>query len=374
MSKAYKAMKLRLYPTEAQKEYFMKNIGCCRFVYNHYLDKRKTTYEETGENYSRFDCSKDLTELKKENVFLKEADSTALNWSLLHLDAAFKNFFRDKSVGYPKFKSRYGPNQSFTVSKVKVDRNCVILPKIGKILARGHREFNNATYKAGTITLAPSGKFYISIRVEYETDIPVVEVNEDKVIGLSFKSESLYIDSNGHFACMPKYYKDLSDKLAREQEKLSRMVPDSNNYKKQKIKVARVHEHIANQRNDFIHKLTAELAETYDLICVEDVSISKMIQNIEYKNARKSILDNGWSGFITILQYKLEERGKQLIKVKSETPISHICSECGAVISADVKLKDKWTCSECNTEHIKGKNTAINIKSAGYKQYLEANS
>lgn len=372
MAKTYKAMKLRLYPNKTQTEYFFKNIGCCRFVYNHYLDKRKTLYEEKGEKFSRNDCTKDLTTLKKELEFLKEADATALCWSINYLDTAFKNFFRTPTVGYPKFKSKYGSNQSFTVANVKVENNAVILPKIGRVKAHGQREFENAIYKAGTITYAPSGKFYISIRVELESEVTDVPINKEKVLGLSFKASSLYVDSNGKSAEMPKFYKDASENLAHEQMKLSKMVSGSNNYKKQRMKVARVNEHIANQRNNFIHNLTSDLADKYDLICVEDVSIKGMINNLEYKEARKSILDSAWSKFIDTLTYKMKDRGKKLIKVSSEVPLSHICSQCGAVVPNDTKIKDKWICSECGTELHKSINTAINIKNQGYTQYLDS--
>jgi len=375
MAKAYKAVKLRLYPNKQQEEYLRKNIGCSRFVYNYFLDKKKKIYEETKENFSRFDCTKELTGMKKqeEYSFLKEVDSNALLYSIMYLDAAFKNFFRSPAVGYPKFKSRYNARQSFTTRGIKIGENSIVLPKIGRISARGHRDLPSAVYKSTTVSLSPSGKFFASVLVEYDADFTPVVVEEDKVLGLTFKSDCLFIDSEGNSAQMPKYFKDMSDKLAWEQQKLSRMTPGGSNYKKQKIKIARIHEYVANQRNDFIHNLTKKLADTYDLICVEDISISKMIQDIEFKNARKSILDASWSGFITILEYKMLERGKELIKVKQEeTPLSRICSHCGTILTEGTSLdKKKWVCPECQTEHIKAQNTAINIREAGYKIYVE---
>lgn len=376
MAKAYKAVKLRLYPNKTQEEYLRRNIGCSRFIYNYFLNKKKKIYEETKENYSRFDCTKELTGMKKqeEYSFLKEVDSNALLYSIMYLDTAFKNFFRSPAVGYPKFKSRYSARQSFTTRGIKIGKNCIVLPKIGKITARGHRDLPNAVYKSTTVSLSPSGKFFVSVLVEYDADIIPAEVAEDKVLGLTFKSDCLFIDSEGNSAKMPKYFKDMSDKLACEQQKLSRMTPGSSNYEKQKIKIARIHEYVANQRNDFIHNLTKKLADTYDLICVEDISISKMIQDIEFKNARKSILDASWSGFITILEHKMLERGKELIKVKQEeTPLSHICSHCGAIVPKETSLsKSKWTCDECQTVHIKSQNTAINIREIGYRTYLNS--
>ena len=370
--KAYKAMKLRLYPTEAQKQYFLKNIECCRFIYNYYLEKRKSAYEESGKTVSRFDCSSDLTELKKEKTFLQEVDSTSLLWSIIHLDTAFKNFFRDKSIGYPQFKSKYEPNQSFTVTNVKIGKNYIIIPKIGKVTARGIREFDHSVkYKAVTISYAPSGKFYASVRVEYENDVKPIEVDKTKVLGLSFSAPNLYVDSNGNCPEVKKFYKESSEKLAREQQNLSRMVQDSNNYMKQKIKIAKIHEHIANQRNDYLHNLTHNLADTYDLICIEDVSISQLIQKIKYKNARKSILDNGWNKFITILEQKMKERGKYLIKVNTDVPVSHICSSCGCIVPLDMKLGARWDCPDCGYVHQKEQNSAINIKNIGLSIHLE---
>lgn len=370
--KAYKAMKLRLYPTEAQKQYFHKNIGCSRFIYNYYLEKRKTSYEESGKQLTRFDCSKDLTELKKENVFLQEVDSTSLLWSITHLDAAFKNFFRDKSIGYPQFKSKYTANQSFTVTNVKIGKNHIILPKIGKVTARGIREFDQSVkYKAVTISYAPSGKFYASVRVEYENDVNPIEVDTTKVLGLSYSVPHLYADSDGCYPEFKKFYKESSEKLAQEQQKMSRMVKDSNNYMKQKMKIAKIHEHIANQRNDYLHKLTRNLADKYDLIFVEDVSVSQLIQKIRYKNARKSILDNGWSKFTTILEQKMKERGKYLIKVNSDVPVSHICSSCGCIVPLDMKLGARWDCPDCGYVHQKEQNSAINIKNIGLSIHLE---
>lgn len=376
MGRKHKAIRLRLYPNKEQTAFIINNIRSCRFVYNHYLNERKTRYEENKENFSRYDCQKDLKELKQQEdfFFLKDADSSSLIYALMNLDVAFKNFFRTPSVGYPKFKSRYNIRQSYSTQKVRIGENYIVLPKIGKVRARGYREFPGGVAKNATVSVTPSGKFFASVLVEYEAEIVPVSVDKDKVLGISFVPSTLFVDSEGNSAEMPKFFKDMSEKLAREQQLLSRMTPGGENYKKQKVKVAKLHEHIANQRNYYIHNLTRRIADNYDLVCIEDISISKMIKDIEFKNARKSILDASWHSFITILDYKLAERGKELIKVTSEgTPLSHICSYCGAVVPKDTSLsKNKWTCEECQTEHIKAQNTAINIREVGYRMYLNS--
>jgi putative transposase len=363
-----KAYKFRLYPNEEQKVLFSKTFGCVRFVYNHYLAMRKTAYDTEKKSITYNQCASDLVQFKKDNAFLKEIDSIALQQSLRHLDIAYQNFFRDKSVGFPKFKSK--KNNHFSYSTVSVNGNIkledkeVILPKLKTVRIKKHRHIPD-TYKlkSATISQEPSGKYYISILFEYEEE--TVSVVPLKGVGLDFSMKELFVSSyeelQGNY---PKYFRQMEKKLAREQRKLSHCMKGSNNYNKQKIKVAKIHEKISFQRKDFLHKISWQITNAYDYVCIEDLNMKGMSQAL---NFGKSVADNGWGMFTTFLAYKLSDSGKYLVKVNKWFPSSKTCHCCGYKYS-ELTLKERiWTCQSCGTILDRDENASINILGEGTK-------
>lgn len=360
-----KAYKFRIYPNEEQEVLLAKTFGCVRLVYNYYLDCKIKAYETNKKSMSYNDCAKDLVSLKKDRSFLKEVDSISLQQSLRHLDTAYQNFFRDKKVGFPKFKSK--KNHHFSYSTVCVNNNIrledgyLILPKIKAVKIKQHRTIpTNYILKSVTISKTPTDKYFVSILYEYDVEIKAVEPITS--IGLDFSMNELFVSSEGETADYPRYYKQSLEKLAREQRILSHRQKGSNRYYQQKRKVAILHEKIANQRKDFLHKMSRQIANVYDVVCIEDLNMKDMSQSL---NFGKSVADNGWGMFSTFLAYKLAELGKTLVKVDKWYPSSKTCHVCGYVYQ-DLQLSErKWTCSCCNTIHDRDKNASINIKRKG---------
>ena len=246
MNKAYK---FRIYPNAEQKVMFSKTFGCTRMIYNYYLEKRIKIYEEEKNTFGYTKCANDLTLLKKEKEFLQEVDSISLQQALRHLDMAFQNFFRDKTIGFPKFKSRKNHKKSYTTicvnNNIKLENGTVTLPKIGKVTVRQHRNIpDNYILKSVTVSQTPSGQYYASILFEYENQVSQAELQ--KFLGMDFSMHELYVDSNGNCPEFPRYYRLSEKKLKREQRKLSKMVKGSKNREKQCIVVAKLHEKIAN--------------------------------------------------------------------------------------------------------------------------------
>ena len=363
-----KAYKFRIYPNDRQINVLARTFGCVRFVYNYYLDRKIQRYEEDKTSISYTSCSKGLTEMKKtdEYSFLKEVDSIALQQSLRHLDKAFQNFFRLPQTGFPKFKSRKKNKDSYTTicvnGNILISDGYIKLPKLGKVKVKQHRQIPETyTLKSVTVSRTPSGKYYASILYEYEDKIQKKELTE--FIGLDYSMRELYVDSNGNKPEYPRYYRQAEKKLQREQRKLSHMQKESNNRNKQRVKVAKLHEKVSNQRKDFLHKESRQIANAYDCVCVENLDMKEMTKKMGFG---KSISDNGWGMFLTFLEYKLEEQGKKLIKVDRNYASSQICSSCGY---KNEKTKDlsvrRWICPNCNTKHDRDENAAINIKNEG---------
>ena len=358
---ANKAYKFRLYPTKEQEIMFVKTFGCVRFIYNKMLADKIEFYKETKQKLNNTPA-----QYKKEYEWLKEVDSLALANAQMNLQTAYNNFFRSPKVGFPKFKSKKRNKNSYTTNNqngtVSIVENKLRLPKIGFVKMKQHRRIpDNQKIKSATITKTPSGKYYVSILVEYEPYIPDVQLDKNKALGLDYASHSFYVDSQGREADYPKFYRNAQIILAKEQRKLSHMKYGSNNYQKQKLKVARVYERIANQRKDWIHKLSTQLANDYDYICVEDINMQNMAQSL---NLGKSTNDNGFGMFRTILAYKLTDRGKKLIKIDKWFPSSKMCRFCGT-INKNLTLADRiWNC-ECGKTLNRDENAAINIMNVG---------
>lgn len=357
--------KFRIYPTKEQENFINQNIGACRFIYNQMLADKKTYYEKEKKNLQVTPAM-----YKDEFPWLKDMDSYALCNEQMNLQAAFNNFYKNKNVGYPKFKSKHMDKASYTTSNVNnvikiIDGKHIKLPKIKSLRIKLHRQLpKNSTIKSVTIERKPSGKYYISILVEYESQVPDIELDKNKSLGLDYSSHDFYVDSNGNKANYPKYFRLYQDKLAKEQRKLSLMNKNSNNYQKQKIKVAKIHEKIANCRFDFLHKLSTELANKYDIVCIEDINLQSIEQCLKLG---KSTTDNSFGKFREMLKYKLADKGKKLIKIGRFEPSTIICSVCGAYhkdIVSSLSVRE-WTCPDCGTHHDRDTNAAKNILKIG---------
>lgn len=366
--KLNKAFKFRLLPNQIQTDLLIKTFGCCRFVYNKMLEDKINYYQETKKSLSVTPAK-----YKQEFEWLKEVDSYSLCNEQMNLQTAFNNFFRNPKIGFPKFKSKKTDKSSFTTSNVnnviRVSENHRIhLSKLGWVNFKEHRKIpTDYRIKSATITKTPSGKYYISVLTEYEYEIPKRVLDKNKSLGLDYSSHEFYVDNQGRSPeNLHHYYRDLQGKLAFHQRKLSHMVRGSNNYMKQKIVVARIHERISNQRKDFIEKESTKLANLYDIICLEDIDLSNIAQSL---NLGKSTLDNAFGMFRTRLEQKMTLQGKLVIKIDKWFPSSKLCRFCGC-INKDLKLSDRvWKC-ECGETLNRDENAAINILNEGLRQII----
>lgn len=366
----FKAFKFRLYPNKEQQIFFAKTFGCVRLVYNHYLSLRKAAYDNDKSIVSYNACAKDLTNLKKtdEYSFLKETDSVALQQSLHHLDTAYQNFFKNSKSGFPKFKSKKTNHRSYTTNcindNIAIVGNCLKLPKVGLVRMKQHRAISSDyRLKSVTVSQTPSGKYYASVLFEYENQVQKKLLHD--FLGLDYSMHELYKDSNGYEPCYPRYYRRAEKRLKREQRKLSLMQKGSNNRDKQRLRVARLHEKIANQRKDFLHKQSRQIVNAHDCVCIEDLDMQTMSQTLGFG---KSVSDNGWSMFCAFLQYKLEEAGKKLIKIDKFYASSQLCSNCGYknILTKDLSVR-AWDCPVCGAHHDRDTNAAINIRNKGMR-------
>lgn len=359
MNKAYK---FRLYPNTEQQILFAKTFGCVRFIYNKMLGDKIKYYEEMKQKLNNTPA-----QYKAEFEWLKEIDSLALANAQMNLQTAYNNFFRNKSVGFPKFKSKHKNQNSYTTNNqggnIRIEKGKYIkLPKAGLVRIKLHRQIPDThTIKSCTISQTPSGKHFISILTEYEFEPPVKELNPDKALGLDYSSPHFYVDSQNVEADMPHFYREVESDLAREQRKLSRMVRGSNNYRKQRKRVATTHEKVSNCRKDWLHKQSRKLANNWDIICVEDINLRGMAGSLKLG---KSTNDNGFGMFRTFLEYKLAEQGKLLVKIDKWFPSSKMCNVCGTVNDNLALVDREWDC-ECAAHLIRDLNAAINIRNAG---------
>lgn len=371
-----KAHKFRIYPTEEQEIFFAKSFGCVRKVYNLMLDDRMKAYEETKKDSSKKMTFPTPAKYKTEFPFLKEVDSLALANAQLNLDKAYKNFFRDKSVGFPRFKSKKNPVQSYTTNNQNrtvslLDNKFIKIPKLKSLVRiRLHRQ-PKGTIKSATISRHSSGKYHISLLCKEE----IVELPKtNAAIGIDLGIIDFAIFSDGQKIDNNKFTSKMAKKLKREQRKLSRRALlakkkginlfEAKNYQKQKQKVARLHEKVMNQRNDFLNKLSTEIIKNHDIICIEDLNSKGMLRN--HKLA-KSISDVSWSSFVTKLQYKSDWYGREIIKVDKWFPSSQICSECGHNDGKKMLEIRDWTCSVCHAHHDRDINASINILTEGLR-------
>ena len=367
-----KAIKYRVYPSTEQAVIFAKTFGCCRKVWNLMLSDKIAYYRSTGKILLTTPA-----QYKKDYTFLKEVDSLALANVQMNLQSSYKAFFdkkRKKRNGFPKFKSAKHSRKSYTTNNQKgtvaiIDDKYIKLPKIGKVKAVIHRKPEaDWTVKSATVSQESDGAFYISVLFEFERNIIQI-TKSDNVIGLDYKSDGLYMDSNGNIGSNHKYYRESHEKLAKEQRRLSRKTgskknqPKSNNYLKQLKKVNKIHRHITNQRIDNLHKLSTEIANQVDAVCVESLDM-KAMSNKGFGNG-KATLDNGYGIFLNMLEYKLSDRGKYFIKVDKWYPSSQLCSCCGS--QKKITLADRIYKCSCGLEIDRDYNAAINIKNEGLR-------
>ncbi len=361
-----------IYPNKKQAELCQKTFGCCRFVYNQMLSVQQERYKNGEKHLSKLSANNYCTQhLKKEFLFLKEVDKFALNNAVFHLADGFDRFFK-KQGGYPKYKNKHKAKKAYTTNftnnNIEIGDNYVKLPKLGKVKAKIHRKPNKSwKLKSATITQNSDDTYQVSVLFEYEAKELYAPVTSKSTLGLDYKSDGLYVDSNGNNCDMPHYYRLSQDKLAKTQRKLRHKTIGSNNYRKQQKKIAKIHRHIANQRKDFLHKKSTEIANQYTCVCVENLNMSSMA-NKGFGNG-KATLDNGYGMFVNFLEYKLKDRGGYLIKVDKWFPSSQLCHWCGYRNEnlKDLKIR-KWDCPHCGHKGIdRDWNAAINIKAEGLR-------
>ena len=373
--KVVRALKMRIYPNKEQKAKINQTIGACRFVYNHMLVRNKKSYERRGEHLSYNEMQNLLPAMKNYLPWLKEADSQALKYACRQLNTAYDRFFKKKS-NFPRFHSKRMNRQAYTTTKKTSidyipDERKVRLPFLGWMCCSDNRILKDYEFKQATVS-KKNGKYYVSITYTIEKDVVLVPVSENQALGLDYKSDGLYVDSNGNVADMPHWFRLAQSKLKKEQRKLrnkrgsKKGETKSKSYSKQLQKVRNLYEHFANQRLDYLQKLSTRLADTYDVILIEGLDM-KAIANKDFGNG-KATFDNGWGMFTTMLDYKMAERGKHLQKIDRWYPSSQTCSVCGCV-SEDLKNLNirKWACPHCGAEHDRDINAAINIKQEGLR-------
>ena len=362
-----KSYKFRLYPNQEQKQFFAKTFGCSRAIWNMMLADKIKHYEETKETLYNTPA-----QYKKEFPWLKEVDSLALCNVQLNLQTAYKNFFQS-GFGFPKFKKK-SHRQSYKTNNnngnIALENGCVKLPKVGCVRVKAHRQISGVI-KSATISMTPTGKYFVSISCETEI-APLPKTNSS--VGIDLGLSDFAILSTGDKIGNRRFLNRLSKKLAKEQEILSRRgllakkegrkLSDSKNYQKQRIKVAKIHEKIANMRRDFLNKLSTNLIKNHDVICIEDLSSKNLMKN--HKLA-KSIGDVSWYDFARMLEYKANWYEKKVSKISRWYPSSQICSDCGFSSGKKPLSVREWTCTNCGSHHDRDINASINILNEGLR-------
>ena len=354
-----KVFKYRLYPSDDQKELLDKHFGCTRFIYNLALETKINAYINKI-NLSRYDLQKQIVDLKQECEWLKEVNSQSLQISLLNLDNAYKRFFQTKK-GFPRFKKKSSKNTFSVPQSVSIDKNELFIPKFDsgiKMIVKDRKY--KGQIKSATISKSVTGKYFVSILCETGEVIPEKrQIKPETTIGIDLGIKNFLVFSNGRKISNSNFFKNNLEFLKFLQRKLSKQNKNSTRYNKTKQRLALHHEHITNQRQDFLHKLSTEITNQYDTICVEDLNVKGMMKN--HKLAQL-IMDVSWSEFTRMITYKSEWKGKNVVRIPRFYPSSKTCHVCG-YINKELTLKIReWICPICETKHDRDENAAINIK------------
>lgn len=373
-----KAIKIRIYPDSVQKDFISKQLGCCRLIYNKLLDHKKTQYKEYKQNTSLSQLGKYLTNLKKQDeyLFLNDVYAMCLAQTMQDLLKAYDNFFK-LHKGYPKFKSKKDTKQSCRFTnlifrgKKKINGNRITLIKqLTNILFKCSRKeeiylnHNEKYIHSVTLTKTSTNKYYLSILIDYNI---IQKEKLDTVIGLDLGIKDFIVDSNRNRYENKHFYKNQEKKLKKLQRQLSKKQKGSNNRNKLKIKLAKVHEKISNQRNTYLHQITSKLVNENQIICIEDLNVKGMMSN--HKLA-KSIQELSLYEFRRQLEYKCRWYGRQLIIIDRFYPSSKTCHNCGYIYK-DLKLSEReWICPHCGKEIDRDYNASLNILDNGLKQIL----
>jgi len=357
----HKAFKYRIFPSNAQKELIAKHIGSSRFVFNLALETKNAAYIGNNHNYSAFDLVKQLPGLKNELPWLKEVNSQSLQQSIQDMDIAFKKFF--KGAGFPKFKKKSNKGSFSIPQNVIVENEHLIIPKFKEGIRITLHRPTQGIIKSATISVTPTDKYFVSILCDTKEGIPTkVRIEESTTIGIDLGIKDFAITSEGEVFENPKYLRKAQSKLKYVQRKYSK-----HKGKRTKTKFTKLHEMIANKRKDFLHKVSTRLIRENQTIALETLAVKNMVKN---HNLAQAISDASWSTFVSMLEYKADWYGKNILRIGRFSPSSKTCSNCG-VINKELTLKDrKWTCSSCSTVLDRDINAACNIKSFALKNIL----
>lgn len=357
----FRAYKYRLYPTNSQKELIHKHCGSVRFLYNLALETKTTAYLGNKVNLSRYDLQKQLVDLKKELPWLKETNSQSLQSALINLDEAYNKFF--KGAGFPKFKKKTNGGSFAVPQNVIVENDLLIIPKFKEGIKMSLHRPTKGIIKSATISVTPTGKYFVSILCDTKEELPTkAPIKESTTIGVDLGIKDFCITSEGEVFENPKYLRKAQSKLKYVQRKYSKYKG-----KRTKKKLAKLHEDVVNKRKDFLHKVSTKLIRENQTIAIETLAVKNMVKN---HNLAQAISDVSWSTFVTMLEYKADWYGKNILRIGQFAPSSKTCSNCGT-INKELQLKDReWTCSNCSSVLDRDVNAAINIKSFALKNNL----
>jgi len=358
-----------------------KTFGCCRFIYNKMLEERKQIYRQLKDDKQAL-CEHRYTtekEYKSGFPFLREVDSKALQSEWRHLKSAYDNFFRTvkKGVknGFPKFKSKKS-RQSYTTyningnCRIDFDRKKLKLPKITSWINYKDDRIFQEQIKHITVSKTKSGKYYASILIERDCTIELKQMLEsNKIIGFDMSASKFLIAKDLELS-NPRFYRKEEANLQRLHREVSRKKKGSSNRNRTRIKLARLYEKIDDRKKDWVHKITHLLSEHFDCMILEDLNVKGM-QRFNSGLSKSVSLDFSWNQFVTVLKYKMEQKGKHLILIERFYPSSKLCSNCGYKNNR-LTLKDReWTCPECNTHHDRDVNASMNIRGEGLRMLEE---
>lgn len=362
-----RAYKYRIYPTDEQKVLFAKTFGCVRVVYNWALDLKSNLYKENEISISRFELQTRLRDgLKREKEWLKEVNSQSLQYSLLQLDAAFKNFFK-KNGKYPNFKSKHDRQSFHNPQHCSVDfkKGVLNIPKAKNIKTVFHRKFKGDKIHDVTISKDKDGRYYASILVDtFDKPLPKKLVTKETAIGIDTGLKTFAVCSNGEEFAATHFLKEEKRKLKLLGRKLSKKQKGSKAFNDTKQRIAKIHSRVVHKRMDYLHKITHRLTHENQVgtICVEDLNVKGMLRN---KHLAYDISDAGIGIFYTLLAYKCEWYGVNLVEIGRFQPSSKMCSCCGYINKALTLSVRNWTCPECGANHDRDYNASVNIRNFG---------